>query len=235
MQALQGMPIMPAHHAIATRCAALRGGHGTHFCIHLPTLKDHPMLFLLLGLALFLGVHSVRIVADGWRTQTVARWGEMPWKGLYSLVSAVGLALIIWGYGLARQQPVALWMPPIGMRHAAALLTLIAFVLLAAAYVPRNAFKARLHHPMVLAVKVWALAHLLSNGTLADVLLFGSFLLWAVLDFRAARQRDRALGTAYPPGTAAGTAGAVVVGVVAWLGFALWAHAWLIGVAPLGR
>ena len=193
------------------------------------------MLFLVLGLVLFLGVHSVRIVADGWRTQTVARWGEMPWKGLYSLVSAVGLALIVWGYGLARQQPVVLWVPPIGMRHAAALLTLIAFVLLAATYVPRNAIKARLHHPMVLGVKVWALAHFLSNGNLADVVLFGSFLLWAVLSFRAARQRDRALNTVYAPGTAMGTGLAVVVGAVAWVGFAFWAHAWLIGVAPRAR
>ena len=193
------------------------------------------MEILVLGLVLFLGVHSVRIVADGWRTQTLARVGEMPWKGLYSLVSAVGLALIVWGYGLTRQQPVVLWVPPIGMRHAAALLTLIAFVLLAAAYVPRNAIKARLHHPMVLGVKVWALAHLLSNGNLADVLLFGSFLLWAVLSFRAARQRDRAMNTGYAPGTAAGTGVAVVVGAVAWVGFAFWAHAWLIGVAPLAR
>lgn len=193
------------------------------------------MWFLVLGLVLFLGVHSVRIVADGWRTQALARVGEGPWKGLYSLVSAVGLALIVWGYGLARQQPVVLWVPPLGMRHAAALLTLLAFVLLVAAYVPRNAIKARLHHPMVLGVKVWALAHLLSNGNLADVLLFGSFLLWAVLGFRAARQRDRALGAVYAAGGAAGTAAAVVVGAVAWAGFAFWGHAWLIGVAPLGR
>lgn len=193
------------------------------------------MLFLVLGLVLFLGVHSVRIVADGWRTHMRTRLGEMPWKGMYSLVSAVGLALIIWGYGLARQQPVVLWVPPVGMRHAAALLTLIAFVLLAATYVPRNAIKARLHHPMVLGVKVWALAHLLSNGNLADVLLFGSFLLWAVLSFRAARQRDRAQNTVYASCNAAGTIGAVVVGAAAWVGFALWAHAWLIGVAPLGR
>ena len=193
------------------------------------------MGYLVLGLVLFLGVHSVRIVADGWRTRTLARVGEMPWKGVYSLVSAAGLALIVWGYGLARQQPVVLWVPPLGMRHAAALLTLAAFVLLAAAYVPRNALKARLHHPMVLGVKVWALAHLLSNGNLADVLLFGSFLLWAVLSFRAARQRDRALGTTYRPGTAAGTGVAVAVGAAAWLGFAWWAHAWLIGVAPLAR
>ena len=193
------------------------------------------MLFLVLGLALFLGVHSVRIVADGWRTRTLSRLGEGAWKGLYSLVSAAGLVLIIWGYGLARQQPVVLWSPPVGMRHAAALLTLAAFVLLAAAYVPRNAFKARLHHPMVLGVKVWALAHLLSNGTLADVLLFGGFLLWAVLSFRAARQRDRRLGTTYAPGTAAGTVATAVVGALAWLGFAWWGHAWLIGVTPLGQ
>ena len=193
------------------------------------------MSYLVLGLVLFLGVHSVRIVADGWRTQMRARMGELPWKGLYSLASILGLALIVWGYGLARQQPVVLWNPPVGMRHAASLLTLIAFVLLAAAYVPRNALKARLHHPMVLGVKVWALAHLLSNGTLADVLLFGSFLLWAVLSFRAARQRDRAQSTVYAAGSAAGTAAAVVVGAVAWAGFAFWGHAWLIGVAPLGR
>ena len=193
------------------------------------------MSYLVLGLVLFLGVHSVRIVADGWRTQMRARLGEGAWKGLYSVASVVGLVLVVWGYGLARQQPVVLWNPPVGMRHAASLLTLIAFVLLAAAYVPRNVFKAKLHHPMVLSVKVWALAHLLSNGNLADVVLFGAFLLWAVLDFRAARQRDRAHHTVYAPGTAAGTVIAVAVGTAAWAGFAFWAHAWLIGVAPMGR
>lgn len=193
------------------------------------------MLFLLIGLVLFLGVHSVRIVSDGWRSQMLTRLGDGPWKGVYSLVSAVGLALIVWGYGLARQQPVVLWVPPVGMRHAAALLTLVAFVLLAATYVPRNGIRARLHHPMVLGVKVWALAHLLSNGTVADVLLFGGFLLWAVASFRAARQRDRVQGTVYAPGTGAATGITVVVGAAAWAAFAFWAHAWLIGVAPLGR
>ncbi|MFN9725916.1 NnrU family protein [Acidovorax sp.] len=193
------------------------------------------MLILVIGLVLFLGVHSVRIVSDPWRSQMLARMGEGAWKGLYSLVSVVGLALIVWGYGLARQQPVVLWMPPVGMRHAAALLTLVAFVLLVAAYVPRNGIRARLRHPMVLGVKVWALAHLLSNGSVADVLLFGGFLLWAVASFRAARQRDRRLGTTYAPGTAAATGITVVVGVAAWAAFAFWAHAWLIGVAPLGR
>ncbi|RYF44185.1 MAG: protein NrnU [Comamonadaceae bacterium] len=192
------------------------------------------MLILILGLVLFLGVHSTRIVADGWRSATIARIGAMPWKGLYTVVSIAGFVLLVWGYGLARQQPVVLWSPPRGMNHLAALLMVFSFILLVATYVPRNAIKARLHHPMVLSVKVWALAHLLSNGNLADVVLFGAFLVWAVLSFRAARARDRAAGTVYAAGTAAGTAITVVVGLAAWAGFAFWAHAVLIGVRPLG-
>jgi uncharacterized membrane protein len=191
------------------------------------------MAMLILGLVLFLGVHSTRIVADGWRTTMLRRLGEGPWKGLYALLSLIGFVLLVWGFGLARQQPVALWQPPAGMRHVAALLMLIAFVLLAATYVPRNAVKARLHHPMVLAVKVWALAHLLANGKLADVLLFGGFLLWAALSFRAARARDRATGASYPAGSAAGTAMTLLVGIAAWAVFSFWAHALLIGVRPL--
>jgi uncharacterized membrane protein len=112
---------------------------------------------------------------------------------------------------------------------------LLAFILLAAAYVPKNGIKYRVHHPMVLGVKVWALAHLLANHTLADLLLFGSFLVWAVLDFRAARARDRIGHVSYAPGTAAGTAITVVAGVVAWAVFAYWAHGWLFGVNPIGR
>ncbi|MBX3659822.1 MAG: NnrU family protein [Ramlibacter sp.] len=192
------------------------------------------MGMLILGLVIFLGVHSVRIVADGWRTQVMAQRGEGLWKGLYAALSVLGFVLICWGYGLARQQPVVLWSPPRGMNHVAALFTLLAFVLLAATYVPRNHLKARVHHPMVAGVKLWAFAHLLANGNLADVLLFGSFLAWAVLSFRAARQRDRAAGTTYPPGTAQGTVITVVVGAVAWAVFAFWAHGELIGVRPLG-
>ena len=193
------------------------------------------MLLLVLGLALFLGVHSTRIVADGWRTDMVRRLGETPWKALYSVVSILGFALIVWGYGLARQSPVVLWaQPPVAMRHIAALLTLAAFVLVVAAYVPRNQLKARLRHPMILGVKVWALAHLLANNTLADLLLFGSFLLWAVLDFRAARKRDRSLATMPPAGTLPRTMVTVVIGAVAWAVFAFWLHGRWIGVAPMG-
>jgi uncharacterized membrane protein len=192
------------------------------------------MTALILGLIVFLGVHSLRIVGEDWRTRTRARLGENAFKGIYSLLSIAGFVLLVWGYGQARLSPVVLW-PAMGWaRHLAALLTLLAFIVLVAAYVPKNGIKARLHHPMVLGVKVWALAHLLANNTLADLLLFGGFLLWAVLSFRAARARDRAAGTVYPVGTLAGTAATVVIGTAAWAVFAFWAHAAWIGVRPFG-
>jgi uncharacterized membrane protein len=192
------------------------------------------MTYLLLGLVIFLGVHSVRIVADDWRTRTVARIGPLPWKGLYSVLSIAGLGLVVWGFGLARQQPIQLWSPPVALRHLASPLTLGAFVLLVAAYVPGNQIKARLHHPMVLAVKTWALAHLLANGNLAHVVLFGSFLAWGVLDFIAARRRDRAAGTPYPAGTARATGTTLILGTAAWVVVALWLHGLLIGVRAVG-
>ncbi len=193
------------------------------------------MSALILGLLMFLGMHSARIVAEGWRTQVIAQRGPGAWKGLYTVVSLVGFGLIIWGYGQARLTPVVLWASPVWTKHLAALLVLVALVLLAAAQVPGNSIKARLHHPMVLGVKVWALAHLLANNTLADLLLFGSFLVWAVLDFRSSRQRDRVAGTVYPAGTAGRTVLVVVLGVAVWALFAFWLHALLFGVRPFGR
>lgn len=192
------------------------------------------MTVLLIGLLLFLGVHSVRIVADRWRTRTRARIGEGAWKGLYSVLSIGGFVLIVWGYSLARQAPVVWWTPPTWAAHLASLLTWASFVLLVAAYVPGNAIKATIGHPMVAAVKVWALAHLLANGTQADAVLFGAFLVWAVLSFRAGRARDRAAGTVYVRGPFTRTLATVVVGTAAWIGFALWGHAVLIGVRPFG-
>lgn len=193
------------------------------------------MAILILGLVVFLGVHSVRIVADDWRAATIARIGTGAWKGVYSVLSLAGFVMIVWGYGLARHDPVPLWSPPVATRHVASLLTLVSFVLVAAAYVPRNGIRAALGHPMLLGVKLWAFAHLLANGTLADVLLFGAFLAWAVLDYRAARRRDAAAATPRASGTRVGTATAVVVGAVAWGAFAFWLHAAWIGVAPFAR
>ncbi len=192
------------------------------------------MVYLIAGLVIFLGVHSVRIVADGWRTRMLARMGEGAYKGIYSVLSLLGFALIIYGFGVARETPVVLWTPPVGMRHAASLLTLVAFILLAAAYVPRNGIKARVHHPMVLGVKTWAFAHLLANGNLAQVLLFGAFLAWGVLDFIAARRRDRATGVQYSIGFLPATALTVAAGGLAWMAFALYLHGWLIGIRPFG-
>lgn len=190
------------------------------------------MTILIAGLIVFLGVHSLRIFAGDWRAATVARLGVGPYKGLYSLASAVGLVLIIWGYGQARTAPVVLWNPPLWTRHLSALLMLFAFVLLVAAYVPRNRIKAAVKHPMVIGVKVWAAGHLLANGTLADLLLFGAFLAWAVFDFRSARARDRAQGRTYADGSLASDAATIVVGVVLWGAFAWYLHAWLFGVQP---
>lgn len=193
------------------------------------------MIVLVLGLVIFLGVHSVRIVADDWRAATLARVGEGTWKGVYSLLSLAGFVLLVWGYGLTRTAPVELWSPPVWTRHAASLLTLVSFVLLAAAYVPGTRIKAAVGHPMVVGTKVWAFSHLLANGRLADVVLFGAFLAWAVVLYAASRRRDRRLGIRYVAGPASRDAIAVALGIVAWLAFAFWLHAWLIGVQPFGR
>lgn len=192
------------------------------------------MILLLTGLLIFLASHSVRIFAEDWRTARVASMGEQKWKSVFSLVSIVGFVLIVVGYGQARLDPVVLYAPPVWTRHLAALLTIPAFVLLVAAYVKGTRIKASIGHPMVAGVKIWAFAHLISNGTLADVLLFGSFLAWAVLDYLAARRRDRAAGTVYPVGPLSRDILAVAIGLVAWAVFAMWLHGVLIGVRPFG-
>ena len=192
------------------------------------------MSALILGLLMFLGMHSARVLAEGWRSQVIERKGAGAWKAMYTLVSLAGFGLIIWGYGQTRMAPQLLWASPPWTRHLAALLMLLALVLLVAAYVPRNGIKARVHHPMVLSVKLWALAHLLANNTLADLLLFGSFLLWSVLDFRSARQRDHVAGTVYAAGSWAGTLATLVIGAALWAVLAFWLHALAFGVRPFG-
>lgn len=193
------------------------------------------MTYLIIGLVLFLGVHSVRIVAEDWRTRQRQAHGEGVYKAVYSVLSLLGFALIVYGFGVARETPVVLWTVPVAMRHVAALLVLLAFVLLAAAYVPGNAIQARVHHPMVLGVKTWALAHLLTTGRLETVVLFGAFLLWAVFNFAAARKRDRLAGTADSQPTSKGaTVLAVLLGVGAYAVFAVLLHGMLIGIRPFG-
>lgn len=192
------------------------------------------MLVLVLGLVVFLGSHSVRIFAEPWRTRQIERLGEKRWKALYSVASVVGLVLIVWGYGIARRDPVVLWTQPVWAVHLAALLTLIAFILFPAAHIPDTHFKAWVKHPMVVGVGLWAFAHLVANGTLNAVVLFGAFLVWAVVDFAAARRRDAVLGVVYPAGVLSKDLMAVVGGGVVWVVFVFWLHGWLIGVRPFG-
>ncbi|GAB4562415.1 MAG: NnrU family protein [Rhizobacter sp.] len=187
------------------------------------------MTLLVLGLVLFLGMHSVAIVAPAWRDAQAAR-NEKLWKGVYALVSLVGFGLLVYGYGLARQSPLVLYTPPAGMRHLVMLLMLPVFPLLLAAYLPGR-IKTLTKHPMLVATKLWALSHLLVNGTLADVLLFGGFLAWAVAE-RISLKRRVARPVLGAPPSAANDAIAVVVGLALYGLFVWQAHTWLIGVSP---
>lgn len=191
-------------------------------------------LVLILGLIVFLGAHSVRIVADDWRSAMIGRIGEGKWKALIRVISLLGFVLIVWGFALARAEPVVFWQSPYWTRHLVTLLTLPAFVLLVAAYVPGNKIKSIIGHPMIAGVKIWALAHLLANGRLADLLLFGSFLVWSIFSFRAGRRRDRAAGVTYPAGPMSRTIIAIVIGIAFWAIFMIKLHWWLIGVRPFG-
>jgi uncharacterized membrane protein len=151
---------------------------------------------------------------------------------VYALVSIMGFVLIVVGFGMARAQPQLLYLSPVWLQHLNALFTLVAFVLITAAYVPHNHLKAKLGHPMLAGVKLWALGHLLAIGYLRDVVLFGAFLVWAVADFAVSRRRDRKAGTVYPAGSLAGDVLAVAIGVAAWAIFAFLLHRPLIGVNP---
>jgi uncharacterized membrane protein len=189
------------------------------------------MIYLIVGLVLFLGIHSVEIFSPAFRGNTVARIGEGAWKGIYSLLSIAGFVLLIWGYGVARQEPILLYAPPVWTRHVAALLMLPVFPLLLAAYLPGR-IKAAVKHPMLVAIKTWALAHLIANGMLADVLLFGGFLVWAVAD-RISLKRRVVRPTPGPPPLKYNDLIAVVGGLALYVIFALWLHVRWIGVSPL--
>lgn len=193
------------------------------------------LIILISGLILFLGMHSIRIVADAWRARQRQAIGEMRWKGLFSLASAIGLGLIVWGYGAARANSPLLWHAATWVRHVVALPTLLAFIMLAAAYIPGTRIKAVIGHPMVAGVMLWAGAHLLANGRLGDALLFGGFLLWAIADFLSARRRDRMEARRYfvADGWLRDLL-AVIVGCLAWGLFAAYGHGWLFGVRPFG-
>jgi uncharacterized membrane protein len=190
------------------------------------------MAWLILGLVLFLCIHSVSIVAPAWRDAQAAHLGERQWKGVYSIVSIIAFVILVVGYGMARRSAPVLYAPPPSMHHLTLLLMVPVFPLIVSAYMPGR-IKAALGHPFLDGVMLWALAHLLSNGTLADVLLFGSFLAWAVADRISAGKRPPR-----PPHGAAprpsNDAKAVIVGLIVYALFVARLHLGIIGVSPLG-
>jgi uncharacterized membrane protein len=192
------------------------------------------MAILVLGLILFIGVHSIRMVAAPWRAAQIERFGMQGWRAVYAVLSAVGIVVTVYGYGLARREPVVVWTPPFWMAHVTALFTAIAFILLTAPYVRGNHFKRALGHPFLCGVALWAFGHLLANGTLNAIVLFGAFLVWSLLDARSERRRDRAAGVVYPEGLVSHDVLVIAIGLVCWAIFAFWLHGPLIGVRPLG-
>ena len=190
------------------------------------------MPLLIVGLLLFLGVHSISIVVPGMRERAIRAVGAGAWKGLYALAALAGLILLCYGFSAARQTPVLLYSPPHWLRHVALLLMLPVFPLLLAAYLPGR-IKATVKHPMLTAVKTWALAHLLANGTLADVVLFGSFLAWAVADRISLKRRPAAPPLRAAPPRAWNDAAAVVIGLAIYAVTIGWLHLRLFGVSPL--
>lgn len=192
------------------------------------------MLLLVVGLLLFFLIHLVP-TAPEIRRGLVERFGETPYKLGFSVVSAIALALIVYGYAKLQSTPgknPELWLPPPGMRHAAMLLMPISFVLLAAAYIPSR-IRTITQHPMLAAVMLWALAHLLVNGDLASIVMFGSFLVWAIYDRISVKQRAALGPLGGRTGGLGGDIAAVVVGIGLFVVMLLWGHARLIGVPIL--
>lgn len=192
------------------------------------------MALFLIGLIIFLGSHSCRIFAESWRNQMIDRIGEVKWKGLYTITSLIGFVIMVIGYGQARQSTVVLWQPNSFLIYIALVLNLIAFIFLAGSSPSNNAIRLKLKHPMILGVKVWALAHLISNGTLVDLILFSAFLIWAILDFRSARKRPIHIAEQAQVSIKA-TAITIAIGVILWVAFIFGLHQYLIGVSPLAQ
>lgn len=192
------------------------------------------MALLVLGIFIFLDMHLVRVVAPGLRASVIARSGKGTWMGIYTVISLIGLGLIIYGFGEARATTGMLYDPPVFLRHISLLLMLVAFICLAAGLLPAGRIAVALKHPQILSVKIWALAHLMANGETASVLLFGSFLAWAVILRISLKRRERAGELVRPVfRSSVNDILAVVIGLAVYGLFVWKLHEWLIGVAPI--
>ncbi|HEX5935208.1 MAG TPA: NnrU family protein [Pseudorhizobium sp.] len=192
------------------------------------------MLLLIVSLILFLGIHLIRVIAPGWRTSTIASLGESRWKLGYSLASILSLVLVVYAFGEARQETGILYTPPVWMAHLASLLMLVAMICLVASLLPPGHIATRTKHPMVLSVKIWALAHLLANGETSSVILFAGFLAWGVVLRIALKRRERRGELVRKPFVSTRyDLLAVIIGLLVFLLFVWRLHVWLIGVQPL--
>lgn len=192
------------------------------------------LTIMILGLVLFLGVHTLTTQRDA-RAAVIARLGgEATYKIIYSLVSAVGLALIVWGFARYRATGwIDVWYPPLALRHLVLLLMLPAVILVVAAYLRGRIYTA-LKHPMLAGIKLWALAHLLANGDLGSIILFGSFLAWAVFDRISLKRRSDPGAPPIPVGGVGNDVIAVVIGVIVYAALAFAFHPVVIGVPVFG-
>lgn len=192
------------------------------------------MLLLVLSLIIFFATHSLRLIAPDFRAGLIARLGEGPFKGVYSLVSILSIAFVVYGFGQARQVTGMLYYPPVWMSHIALTLMLIAMICLAASVLPAGHIATKTKHPLVLSLKIWAFSHLLANGETSSVILFASFLAWGVVMRIFLKRRERAGEHVLRPFISAKyDIAAVVIGVLLWAAFIWKLHEWLIGVQPL--
>ncbi|MGO2232746.1 NnrU family protein [Marinomonas sp. UCMA 3892] len=192
------------------------------------------MLILVMGLVIFFFVHSVRLVAPNWREKSMAIHGEMRWKMRFGMITLIAVGLIVMGYSQARLEPVWLWFPPVWTRHLAGLLVLVALFFVGSALVPHTTMKKKVGYPMLIAIKIWAFAHLISNGSLADVILFGSFLVWSIVSFAVYRRRDRKAGVVRDQESGVQfDLAAFTFAMVTWFAIAFYLHQAIIGVSPL--
>lgn len=191
------------------------------------------MTLLIIGIALFLGIHSTRIFFEPIRVWAINTFGAGAWRAIYTILSVVGLILVVVGFRPAEASAGVVWVPYFAFLHVSALMTLLAFIFVASAYLPAGRIKANLKHPMTFGVAIWAVAHLLINGMSHEVLLFGSFLIWSILVLIAALRRDRQMKLLFIAGPVRNDLLAIVIGTAVWAVFAFYAHEWLFGIAPL--
>jgi uncharacterized membrane protein len=191
------------------------------------------LLVMIAGLVLFFGAHTLTTQRD-LRARLIKAMGEGGYKIAYTLVSLAGLVLIVWGFAHYRAAGLwPVWSPPTALKHLNTALMLPAVILVVAAYIRGRIYTA-LKHPMLAGVKLWAFGHLLANGDLGGIILFGSFLAWAVYDRISLKRRADAGGPPIPVGGASNDLIAVAVGIVAYLALGFAFHPVVIGVPVFG-